>query len=205
MTEDFFAQEAPRASGSNALIGVVILAVISAVLAAISSLAGGGLQMAGMPAEYRETFATSMGGLLMCSLCTGLIGTVIGFYLGNGLIYLGARVLGGTGSFGPQAYLQSLFGVPLGIVISVVSLVYAIPVAGPCIGAMAVLALAIYSLVLNVRAVKVVHNLTGGRAFVAIILWPAVLFLVVACLAVVTLALLGPAINDVFENIVTNI
>lgn len=205
MTEDFFAQEAPRTSGSNTLIGVLILAVISAVLAALSSLVGGGFQAAGMPAEYRDTFAASTGGLLTCSLCIGLLGTVIGFYLGNGLIYLGARVLGGTGSFGPQTYLQSLFSVPLGAAMSVVSLVYAIPVAGPCIGGIALLALGIYSLVLNVRAVKVVHNLTGGRAFVAIILWPIVLFLVIACLAVVVLVLLGPTIGNMFENIVNNV
>jgi hypothetical protein len=197
MTEEFFAQEAPRASASNVLIGVLIFAVASTILSMISTAIMGGAQMAFLPPEYRETAAAGLGGNVVGTLCCGFIGTVAGFYLTNGLVYLGARVLGGTGDFGTQTYLQSLFAVPLGIVASAVNLV-------PCVGIIAALALAVYGIVLNVRAVKVVHNLTTGKAVAAVLVPALLLGLLVACGVILLLATLGPVINEVFQNIVTN-
>ena len=116
MTEEFFAQEAPRASASNTVISVVLLAVVSAIFTALSTLIGGGVQTALLPAEYQDMAAVGTGQSVVCSLCGGVVGTLIAFYLANGLVYLGARVLGGTGDFGTQAYLYSLAAVPIGIV-----------------------------------------------------------------------------------------
>ena len=137
MTEQFFAQEAVRASGSNTLISVLIMGVVSSVLATISSLIWGGTQMAFLPPEYREAMAVGAGSNVVCSLCSTLIGTAIGFYLSNGLVYLGARIFGGTGDFTTQAYLASLFAVPVGIVSGLVGLV-------PCVGLIAVLAVSVW-------------------------------------------------------------
>ena len=197
MTEQFFAQEAPRASGSNTLISILIMAVVSSVLASISSLIWGGTQMAFLPPEYQE-MAVGAGSNVVCSLCSTLIGAAIGFYLSNGLVYLGARIFGGSGDFTTQAYLASLFAVPVGIVSGLVGLV-------PCVGLIAVLAVSVYAVVLNVRAVKVAHNLTTGQAVAAVLVPALVIGALVACLAVVGLAILGPAIGNVFENIVTNL
>ena len=69
--------------------------------------------MAFLPPEYKEAAAVGAG---QNALCSALIGTLIGFYLSNGLVYLGARIFGGTGDFTTQAYLASLFAVPVGIV-----------------------------------------------------------------------------------------
>ena len=208
MTEDFFAQEAPRASGANALISVMILAVVTAAFYAVSTLLGGGIEMVTMPAAYEDVETLPLLGLFaglgFYSACCGLIITPIGFYIGNGLIYLGARIFGGSGGFSTQVYLQSLFAVPLGIVTSVLSLIYLIPILGGCIGGIAMLVLAIYYFVLNVRAVKVTHDLTTGRA-VGAIFAPALLLLLVPCLVIVVLALLGPAIGNVFSNIIEGI
>jgi hypothetical protein len=198
MTEQFFAQEAVRASGSNTLISVLILAVVSSVLTAISSLIWGGTQMAFLPPEYREMTAAGAGSSVVCSLCSGLIGVAIGFYISNGLVYLGARIFGGSGDFTTQAYLASLFAVPVGIVSGLVGLV-------PCVGLIAVLAVSVYAVVLNVRAVKVTHNLTTGQAVAAVLVPALIIGVLVACLVVVMLVILGPAIGNVFENIVTNL
>ena len=54
MTEEFLAEEAPRASASNVLIGVLIFAVASTILSMISTAVWGGAQMAFLPPEYRE-------------------------------------------------------------------------------------------------------------------------------------------------------
>lgn len=206
MTEEYFAQEAPRASAANALIGVLILAVVTAIMSVFSTLLGGGIGMVTAPAAYEDIEVVPLVGLLagmgMYSACCGLIMTPIGFYIGNGLIYLGARIFGGTGDFNTQVYLQSLFVVPLGIVTSVLSLIYVIPYLGGCIGIVVGLAIAIYTFVLNVRAVKVTHDLTTGRS-VGAILAPALLLLVfVPCIVIVVLALMGPAIGNVFSNII---
>jgi len=202
MTEEFFAQEAPRASGSNVLISVVILAVVSAILSAISSaissLIGSSFQMDFLPPEYRSIVATGVGGSVMTALCSGLIVTVVGFYLGNGLIYLGSRIFGGSGDFGTQVYLQSLVAVPVGIASGLVGLV-------PCVGSLIGLVLAIYGLVLSVRVIKVVHNLTTGKALAAILVPGLVLGLIVVCLVIVPLVLLGPAIGEIFEDIVNSL
>jgi len=201
MTEDFFAQEAPRASASNTLLSVLILAVVSMILSGISTLTWRGTQMAFLPPEYREAFGAGAGAgpsLILCSLCGGIFGTFVGFYLASGLVYLGARVFGGSGDFGTQTYLQSLLAVPTGIVSGLVSLI-------PCVGPLLALVVAIYAIILNVRAIKVTHNLTMGRA-VAAVLVPAILVaLLLACLFAVILVALGPVIGNVFQNIVTNV
>ena len=207
MTEGFFAQEAGRASGSNTLISVLIWAAISTFLSIISSLVSGGIQTL-LPREAGQMGGGFMGQCLICSLCGGLAGPLVGFYLSNGVIYLGARVFGGTGDFNTQSYLQSLFVVPAGIVMSLLSLVFAVPYAGPCLGGIAVLAVIVYAIILSVRAVKVAHDLTTGRAVAAIFVPALVIGLIVGCLAVLTvvvLALMGPAIGNIFENIVASI
>jgi hypothetical protein len=205
MTEEFFARESPRASGSNTLLSILILAAVTMIVSTISSLLGGGLQMIGMPPEYQETFAASLGSLVMCSLCGGLLGSIVGFYLGNGFTYLGARIFGGSGDFGVQAYLTSLPTVPIGIVAAFLGLAYLVPYVGPCLGGLVTLALSVYAIILNVRAVKVAHNLSTGAAIGAVLLLPLVLIPGIACLVIVALALLGPAISNVFENIVISI
>lgn len=204
MTEEFFAQEAPRASGSNVLVGLLVLAAVSAVFSAISSLIGGGMMAAFTPAEYRDAAVTSTGVSVVSSFCTGLVGTIIGFYLGSGILYILARIFGGSGNFGTQTYLQSLYAVPLGIVTSVVSLVTVIPVAGACLAGLVVLAASIYGIILSVRAIKVAHNMTTGSA-VAAVLAPTLILLIIPCLVIVVLALLGPAVGNIFSDIITNI
>lgn len=206
MTEDFFAQEAPRANGSNTLISVLILAVVTAVFSAITALISIGMQQVmGMSTFDQDTFVVGMGGAITGSLCGGLLGTVLGFYLNNGLTYLGARMFGGSGDYGSQTYLQSLFFVPIGIVTSAVVLVSVIPIAGPCIVVVVALALAIYSIVLNVRAIKVVHNLTTGKAVAAIFVPGLIVGVIVVCLLIVVLTLLGPVIGEIFEEVIYNL
>jgi hypothetical protein len=203
MTEAFFAEEAPRASQGGTLVSILIYAVVDAILTALSALVGGGLQALsnlpefGQRPELGATYGASLGGVVLCYACVGLIAVPLSFYLSNGLNYLGAHVLGGTGKFGTQAYLMSLFVVPLGMVASLVSLV---PLAGGCIS----LLVGIYVIFLNVRLNKAVHQLTTGRAIVAAI-WPLVLIPLAACAIISVLLVLGPVIGNVFSNIVQNL
>jgi hypothetical protein len=162
MTEEFFAQEAPRASGLNTLISVLILAVVDAILPLIYVLISGSFQMDEIPPEESSVItAFASGWLVLYSAGAAIVGVLLSFYLSNGLTYVGARVLGGTGKFGTQVYLFSLFFVPLQIAMLLVGLV-------PSVGGLVVSALGVYVIVLDVRAIKVEHRLTTGRAVAAI-------------------------------------
>jgi hypothetical protein len=222
MSEAFFAQEALRASGSSALISVLILAAVTAVLSGVSALVGGGAQatsllLSDMTPELAGATAAGAGTIALCSVCQGAVQTLLGFYIANGVVYLGARIFGGKGNFGTQTYLQSLFSVPIGIVMGVVSLVLGVlgalisGVAGPSDAVAIVVSLLlllvslpfiVYSIVLNVRAVKVTHDLSTGKAIAAIFVPSLVLTVGLACLVIVALAILGPAIGETFEDIV---
>ena len=183
MTEGFFAQEAWRASGTNTLFGVVFYGVASAIVMALVVLVTGGTEMSGIASEAKSTFVTANGHILVIpSLLFAIVGVPLLYYLTNGMIYLGARVLSGTGTFVPQAYLMSLFYVPLGIVIAVVALI-------PYAGTVIVIALGIYIFILEVRAIKVVHQLTTGQAVAAIVL-PGLLLLLLVCIVGVLVAVM---------------
>lgn len=210
MTEEFFSQEAPRASGSGTFVSVLILVVISTICSVLSALISTALGVSAVPFGYgssdmpaMEDMAAAMGGMTLYIACCGLVGGVIGFYTGSGLNYLGARIFGGDGSFVTQTYLQSLAAVPIGVVTSVLSVLSSIPYLG-CIFGLASLVVGVYSIVLSVRAIKVAHHLTTGRA-VAAIFAPAVFLIIISCVVIVILALMGPAIGNIFEDIVLSI
>lgn len=74
-----------------------------------------------------------------------------------------------------------------------------------CIFGLASLAVGIYGIVLNVRAVKVAHHMTTGRAVAAVLVPAALLLVIIPCVVIVILALLGPAIGNIFEDIVLSI
>jgi hypothetical protein len=203
MTEAFFAEEAPRASQGGTLVSILVYAIVDAILTALSALIGGGLQALsqlpefGRQPELGATYGAGVGSVVLCSACVGLIAVPISFYLNNALNYLGARVLGGTGNFSTQAYLMSLFAVPLGMVGGLASLV---PYAGACVASL----IGIYVIFLTVRLNKTVHQLTTGRAIVAA-LWPLLLIPLVACAVIGVLLVLGPVVGNVFSNIVQNL
>jgi hypothetical protein len=208
MGEGLFAKEAPRASDSNVLISILILSIVTALLSSATTLIGGGTVMSGPvapPSDVPSPTTPSTGSLLLTSACCGILGTFLGFYIGNTLLYFGARVFGGTGDFGTQAYLQSLFIVPIGILSSVLSPLSAIPTVGNCIFGLFSLALTVYAVVLTVRALKVAHGLSREKAIGAALV-PIAIVMGIACLAAAALVLLaGPVIGNTFEDIIRNI
>lgn len=201
MTEEFFRREAPRADGSNTLISVLIMTVISIVFSAITTLVGTGLQSTMVPAEMQGEMFVATGSAVLYSICCGAILYPVGFYLGSGVLYLIARLFKGEGDFGTQVYLQSLYTVPIGAVAGALSLVNLIPVAGQAVFGLASLVVGAYSFVLTIRMLKVVHNMTQGRA-VTVLLAPLIIPVVVACVVIAMLVLMGPAIGEVFSNII---
>src|SRR5512136_2375892 len=54
MTEAFFTEESPRANQGGTLVSILVYAVVSAVLSALSALVGGGLQALSQLPEFGQ-------------------------------------------------------------------------------------------------------------------------------------------------------
>jgi len=196
MDEAFFAAEAPRTSSSNTLVALLIYAVVAVFVAFVQRAIG-----------FRSLlFSRFLGNHpnLNIPICLPLIVIVtvpIGYYIGIGLIHIGANIFGGKGSFTTLAYLVSLFRVPLGIVAGVLGLI-------PCLGALIALAAAIFEIVLSVRAIKVTYRIGTGQAIGAFFVPAIVLFIIIlvilAVIAVIIFAIMGPTFGNIFSNIIQN-
>ena len=150
-------------SGANA---VITQSTTAAFLNQLNSNAGTGRQPIALN-------VTSSPGL---SIVTSLAEILIGFFIGQGILFGLAKAFRGQGTFTQQAYVFLLFQVPLGILEGLFGL---IPVAGGFIA----LAGVIYEIVLAVFAIMGVHRLSGGKAS-AVVLIPIGVLLLLACCAI---------------------
>ena len=101
-----------------------------------------------------------------------LVFTPVSFLAAGGILYLIARVLGGTGRFLEQIYVTLLFGVPLVILSYLLLLIKATSSWLPYLPHL-------YSLVLFVLSLIAVHKLSKGTA-IAVILIPVCVLLLLA-------------------------
>ena len=196
MDEPFFAAEAPRASNGNTLIALLIYAVAAVIFGFIQR------QIGFRQLFLQRYFANSPS--FNIPICLPLIAIVVvplGYYIGIGLLHLAAKIFGGKGSFSTLAYLVSLFYIPLGIVSSLLGLI-------PCLGPLISLAIAVFEIILMVRALKVNYHLTTGRAvgtyFTPVVVIFVLLFLV-SVVVIVILAALGPTVGNIFSNIINGL
>jgi hypothetical protein len=168
------AQEMGKASWDIVWVQLVGYAIIVAILSYIRSfIMSNPFNMIGT-----TTLNPIMAPLIQWGFTLGLAPlTIIGFFIGTGIVYLIAKAFGGQGTFLTQAYTNLLFAVPLGILSGLASLV-------PILGVIVAFGLSIYSVVLNVFSVMAVHRLSGGKA-TAVVLIPAVIVFVLLILVII--------------------
>ncbi|MFL5735138.1 MAG: hypothetical protein ACJ78Q_18435 [Chloroflexia bacterium] len=125
-----------------------------------------------------------------------VFGTVIFFFLGAGIMYLAARVLGGSGSgFMTHAYLLSLTYTPIKVVLGLVDLLtggMGASVASAGLGCISLLLFVVlygYLLYSQGLSMQVSQRLPAGRAQLAAFT-PALTFLLLICFACLGLVLL---------------
>ncbi|MEO8288593.1 MAG: YIP1 family protein [Chloroflexota bacterium] len=181
--------EIHKASWLKVLIGVTAVAIIGFIVrlifagAAMSSLSTLQTQLNNSNVNF-DTSAFA-GGVGVGGAFVGLIGTYITFFLGAGLLWLMARMFGGTGSdFMTHSYLLSISYTPLRIIASILSI---IPVVGGIIGFAATL----YQLYSAGLAMQASQRMQPGRAQLAAFL-PMLVGIVLICLCAV-LAVFGLA------------
>jgi hypothetical protein len=173
---------------------------VSTLFSVVQSLLGGIINFITKPAVTQQSgLLTIIGTTTIFLCCFGIFVTPISFYLNNGLSYISALIFGGKGKFSAQAYLSSLFVVPLGLILSLISLISLVPIVGIYIFSVALIGIAIVHLFFTIRSFKVVHGLTTGRA-VAAVFAPLILILIPICL-IVALTLMGPLVGKVFSTI----
>ncbi|HEY6409479.1 MAG TPA: Yip1 family protein [Ktedonobacteraceae bacterium] len=152
-----FAEEKGKASWGVIWVQFVSLSIISAILLSIGLLIS--------PPNFGSAVG-GIGGLSSTSLLVTsivfssiivMLLTPVSFLLAGGILYLIARVFGGRGLYREQIYTTLLFGVPLVILSSLLSLI-------PGAGAWLLYVPHIYSVVLLVMAMMAVHQFGRGKA-----------------------------------------
>jgi hypothetical protein len=187
MNEQFFVQEVPRSSGVNTLFNVLAYALVFMIFTAISTLATLPEQSARFLTEYQVLPPTEFFVITTIFVLPSLI--LVGFCLANGVILISARVMGGEGSFGTQAYLQSLYLLPVGTVSLLLRLFYYLPTRGDLVSNIFTFGWSLFVIVLSVRATKAAHNFSTGRAVLGVLVPSLLLFGLLAC-CLVTIYLL---------------
>lgn len=110
-----------------------------------------------------------------------LLGVILGFFDFEIVLFIFARLLGGKGSFGAQAYAQSLFYVPL----AVIQQVFAVT---PIFGRPLFFLLAAYSLLPTTTSLKATHGYSTWRA---VLTWLMPILLNVVVVYVVVMLLIS--------------
>jgi hypothetical protein len=132
---------------------------------------------------------------LVCCLPIVAVLAVIGLMIGAAITQLAARIMGGAGKYSQLVYAYGAYVAPLSLVSALIS---SIPFVNLCLG----IPLLIYGIVLNVISVNAVNKFGWGKSIVAALIIPIVGLVITVCAVIFGLALLGPAIGDVFSQII---
>ena len=187
MSESYLAEEADHANTEDTLLSVMVFTIA----AVVSFMITGTVQFRQVFTLLNEQMAQAgeslplmdfnFGVIFLIMLVSTVIITPLSFFIGSGLQFLGGRLFGGSGDFKSHLYLLAVIQVPVTILGGVISIISLIPFIGILAG-LAGLGLSIFTLIIAVRIIKAVHNLSTGRAVAGMILPPIILVILVGCL-----------------------
>lgn len=189
-----FAVELPTANWRDVWLGVLLVAVIDTALffvwlAIFSAIFSSALGSSPYYSADQTTFMNTVFRLLPFVALTGLISVPLGFFIGNGITYLIAKLFGGVGSFLELSYAVLLYWVPIQLVTIVCSVV-------PYLGGLLALGLGTYGIVLEVFAIAASQRMTTGKAVAVVLIPIAVVFLLVCGLFIASFILLSQAAQN---------
>ena len=175
----------PQASPRRAYLWVFICALIGGIITSVYSMLG---FTAGL-GEFESSY--------LYLICTPVIAAVsvllVAFYAWL-TQSIASRFFGGTGTYASMVYATAGYLAPMSLISSLIS---GIPLVN-CLG----IFLAIYYIVLGVISVKAVNKIGWGQAAISYFALPVLVFGITFVLTICVLVLLGPAISNVFENII---
>jgi hypothetical protein len=174
-----FVEEKDKARWGIIWFQLIILAVIDTILLSISLLMSPH-NINSLTGVNNMSPAMLQSSTIILIVLLQLALTPLSFLVAGGILYLIARLLGGTGTFLEQIYTTLLFGVPLVILSYLLLLIQATSNWLPYLPH-------IYSLVLFVLSLIAVHKLGRGKA-IAVIVIPICLLLLLAFVGTILLA-----------------
>ena len=153
-----------------------------------------------------DQFGGEPANALIATICGAPIAAVIltvVFAVFVGIVQFIAKMFGGTGTFDQLAYAIGAVVAPYYLISGLLALLSAIPYVGFCFGLLGLIAL-LYVIVLEVMAVKGVNQFGWGQAAGSVL----IPFFALACCIAAGIAglvsVLGPALQDAFEQINPN-
>jgi len=190
----------PEAKANKAYLWVFIASTLGTLVAGLLQA----LVLAmGFGQGGTQLYSQMAGGSIVSVICAAPIAggvSVLGFMIGTGVTQWVAKLFGGTGTFNKLAYVMGAISVPITLVSSIITPFSVITYLGIVIGLLS-FALGCYAIYLEVLAVKAVNQFSWGKAIGSVILPALVIGLLCACIVVVVLLLLGPAIGNVFSQV----
>ena len=188
----------PDGTASRGYKWIFVAGLVASIFSYLIGLFITGIFGAGSADTFTTTglFGTSIY-FLVCAAPLSAVMGVVGLMISAGISQFFASALGGTGNYSKLAYAFSAYYAPISIITGVLSAI-------PFLNCLA-FPLAVYSIVLNVIANKAVNQFSWGKAIASSVVIIGLLLVFVAICVIVVLALLGPAIGNVFSNIVTDI
>lgn len=172
----------PEMGLARAFTWIALAGVISALAIPIQLILTPDLSEVLTMPEVQSTFGGPVNQpvlLLMITIAALLIvplGGIINLAIFGGVQNFLAMFFGGGGNYTRTVYAIAAFLAPMTMITSLVAIV---PLVGGCLS----LPLAIYNLILNIRALKAAHALTNGAA-IGVVLAPSLLVLMFICLFV---------------------
>ncbi|VVB57064.1 Yip1 domain protein [uncultured archaeon] len=153
-------------------VAYTIAALVAAALTLVTSLVSGLLSIA-------SSGPLAALGILLAPAVFLIV--LLGSFIGAGIIHLGAKIMGGKGSYSKFYYLMSTFAAPIIIANALLGFV-------PCLGSVASLVLGIYEIYLTIVALRELHGFDTAKAFIA---WLLPILVVGALMVVVLIAAMG--------------
>ena len=182
----------PRATAGRAYLWIAAASIIGVLV-----------QIVLVYVQIQDLILPGYSSLVLSSMMTTAVGLVVAslvaFLIASGAAHLVARLLGGRGTYSALAFAYASYSAPLTLINYVLG---GLPL-GVLLNCVTV-ATGLYALVLAVTAVRAVHQIDTGKAIVAALAIPF-LFVCLAVGIIVLLAILGPAVGNIFSEIISNV
>jgi pilus assembly protein Flp/PilA len=169
----------------SSLIGYVIYTLIGSLFGTNAFVSMG------------EEFFGSLICVVLFGAPIGALLSVLGTMIGVGITQVIASALGGTGTYSKLVYAVAAYAAPIALITYLLNII-------PYVNCLTI-PLGFYAIFLNITAVKAVNEFGWGKAIASSVVILAILLVVAAVIVIVVLALLGPAIGNVFSDIISEI
>lgn len=180
----------PHATQGRAYEWMAYIGLLSGLLLPVAVLTNGVLNQP----EFQQILGTvdptmflvilgGAGAILSC------ISAVLGLMINGGVQFLIAKALGGGGTYTRTVYALGAYLAPITLISMIISVI-------PLVNCLSIV-ISIYSIVLNVRALKAAHYMDTTRALMVVFL-PGILIFIILCLIGLFAA---PVIGDMLPNI----